>query len=526
MTGIPGKVATSLPLVLLVAFAWAGSGFAADLELVIAQPMVEVGTPIEVRLDVPTGDINIRSIPVRPAATIQYSGTESSVQIVNGQMSRRNSIKFQMTAPHEGRYVLGPVITNVGGKELRSNVAEVVAQKSESGDAVEIRTWTNPRQVFAGQLFREVVQVDYGAGVQPDTWGPPERPGVVALADEQEAIQTKEIVNVGGRTVNRLTLQRWMYAERAGTFRSRKGSITFLGPKAESRQGKRRPFGLDPFGMFGPKRQSRNYPIPESIIRVAPLPEPGAGQQFVGLVGELQVDVDLTETGPGRRQGVLTLAGVATGTGVRIEPWVVNGWRVYPDKPNIRQSIGKSGPRTVVDVPLDVVATGDPDGRRPVWFDPKNGTYQALSLDLPEAPVDQGGPAPVKSGLVGTLGSDPVPVDNVLAANPERVFESLATRNNGLLAVIVSVLLVPIGLVARRRDGFRPKYLDGSDLVAKLRELSDDNDQGRWQEVYGNIDPAATGVEGGIREIIAAALFAPTWQPPVDQVRAWLDQQK
>lgn len=437
------------------------------------------------------GDVDISGIR---DFRVMSQGTSSSVQIINGKMSRQTTYSYALLPLKKGRLVIPPLPVNQAGKthytgKIVVTVNDAPAQEKGERDLF-VESAVSDTSPYAGQpiaytfrLFR-AVQIANANLQKPDFKD--------FTSQELEDRKTyRKIIN--GREYVVTEINDILIPLSAGSF-SIGPAILKCDLVRRASRSRRSP--LDSFfndSFFGQNRlEPRIYRSKPITINVKPLPADSGTPTFSGLVGRFTIEssIEQAELKVGD-SSTLEVEIAGNGNLMDAEAPEVNipdGFKIYSDAPedNIRlDERGYTGSRTMR-YALVPVQAGDftiPPVRLK-YFDVESGTYQtvetkSVSLHVsPAAEEDQlaifrpGQNQPQQLGLSGKkvefTGHDILPVKETLD-----VLESEIQLSEGGFAILLAapaacyLLLMLVLRMVNRRENISSKMAKRSRFFLK-----------------------------------------------------------
>lgn len=505
----PGRV---LRLLLLLFLGWPISALAA-IQLRANRSVVAAGETVQLEIILPGESGTPGPIRTTPNVPIRQIGRSSSVSVVNGNVSRKTSIKYLLQTSVPGSITVLPIPVKLSGGTEYTNPIRIVVQEAEAGQTLEVTATVVPTVVVEGQAFELVVYILHGSQQIPRSWTPPTGSGIEMWPGEKDARQQTSVVSRGGQRFELLEIRRWMLATRPGVLTLSGGTLTVEGPQ---RRRRRDPF--DPFGMFGNRRNQSNRTIPGARLLVTALPTPPAHIQFAGLIGSFASRWRVRQKQANRVSALLLLDGDGSVPALNFSPWIQNGWQVYPDKPEIRRSIGRDGkPFAHISIPATLVPATDRGDTVPGWYDPIRKTWIRVSLPvglpLPSAVRGKTQNRETAASAIATTRMSPKRTKSGIPKRwfplPMLSFSSLLLLLSGSVFLLL-LLLFPRHLLRRR---FRWQSVVSTGLRRDSRE--------QWEGVFTRLQQIE-GTPVALLSILSDHLFAPDYHSPTEAIRTWM----
>ncbi|ACN16035.1 conserved hypothetical protein [Desulforapulum autotrophicum HRM2] len=274
-------------------------------------------------------------------------GTSTSVSIINGAYSRSVTHQYLLTAEQPGTLTIPPLPVTLDGEiaytdEIRVEVVKGQVTQTASRD-VFARSTLSRTTLVPGQQAIYTFRLYSAVQVANPRLAHPEFKGFsVKQAPDQESFN--ETVNGRSYTVTELTYV--LVAEKPGTLEIEPSIVTCDIPVA----GQNSPFNDPFFGnrLFSMGRhETRRFATDSFQVTVKPMPVPGKGVNFSGLVGHFSLGAGLDRTSV-RAGDSVTLTVTVSGTGnVMDAPIpVVNlpdSFKVYEDVPQEKITLTQEG---------------------------------------------------------------------------------------------------------------------------------------------------------------------------------------
>jgi len=240
------------------------------------------------------------SLPRVDGLTFDGPSTQTSVSIVNGQMSQSASFTYQVTPTRTGEFTIPAIEVNVSGKGyLTTPITLVVAKgatQTDSGQTLFARVRLASQQIYLGQTSPLEVQVYSRADVPLK--------GLAGFNCEADGLGFKflnklksatQVIN--GESFNIQLIQ-------GAISPTRVGAQTF-GPcmmkaqlQVQNRSRGGWPFGDSMFDEMMGRVQTREVAVPIDAVpvEVLALPDEGRPADFGGAVGQWNLDVTAKPT--------------------------------------------------------------------------------------------------------------------------------------------------------------------------------------------------------------------------------------
>jgi hypothetical protein len=328
------------------------------------------------------------SVPNVDGLTFAGPSTQSSVSIVNAQVSRSMSFVYQVTPRRMGEFIIPAIEVNVGGKNYFTEPIKLVvgkaAAQADLGQTLFGRVYLPSRQVYLGQTMPLQVQVLSRADLPLK--------GLGGFSYDADGLGFKFLQNlksgtqiINGESFNVQVIDGAISPTRAGmlTF----GPCILKAQLAVQKRGRSGwPFDDDFFANPFGRVETREVPVtidPVSI-EVLSLPEEGRPADFAGAIGQwnLEVTAKPTEVAVG---DPITLTIKVSGNGnIDTVPapklGSLEGFKTYdPTTKTTKDDLNTTGERVIqqVLIPRNTEAKELPEVRL-VYFDPMAKAYKAV----------------------------------------------------------------------------------------------------------------------------------------------------
>ena len=486
----------------------------AAVQLKANRTVVGAGDTVQLEIVLPDDKSVPGAIRTVPQVPIQRLGSNNSLTMINGSISRSSSITYLLQTSVPGVIQIAPIPVQVAGRTEFTNPLQIVVQKGESGSTLATTTIVEPAAVVEGEAFELVVRILHGSQLLPRSWVPPDGSGIEIWPGEKEARQTTRVVNSGGQQLEMVEIRRWMVATRPGVIAIAGGTLTVEEPQ---RRRPRDPF--DPFGMFGSRQAQSQREISGTRLQVSPLPSPPMDIQFVGLIGALRPRWQIRQRQANRITALLVLQGTGSAPAVNFSPWIEQGWQVYPDKAEIVATLSADGkPAVKISVPVTMVPTGATGGTTPGWYNPAAKSWEHLPLPIAQLPVQN--PAHLAA-------APSVPPPGAGASSPGNTAASdaptrwLAIPMPGVRTMLTATLVIGligaiylVPLPKRSRRG-RWRKLVSSAVRSDSRP--------QWEKLFTELQRDPEAPKSLVR-ILSDHLYAPEYRSPAAAIRQWLQE--
>lgn len=242
-----------------------------------------------------------------------YTSTSSSVQIINGSVSKTNTqtFSYHLRAIKAGTYTVPSASITVDNKKITSEPCEITVTASSSGSSsynnanntqsntsignknIYLEAIPNKKKVYLGEQILLTYRIFYNIPIsQLSVSKSPSYSGFWTkdITDNNGSLQQSSIV-VNGQQYNVATIQEIvMFPQKTGNLIIDPLDITCL---AQVKQERNRSYGYDPFDDFfndvmgssykSVKKDIKSQPI---TIEVEPLPTSNKPSSFKGAVGQ------------------------------------------------------------------------------------------------------------------------------------------------------------------------------------------------------------------------------------------------
>jgi hypothetical protein len=376
-------------------------------------------------------------------------GTSTSVQIVNGHMSRKKTYNYTLLARRQGRLTIPALAVDVDGKIYHSEpiAITVTRQPDTKSDRFEDKeAWVTAEvsdpTPFEGQQITYTFRLFNTVQIQNAQFQAPEFDGFSAK-EVKDRRNYRKIVN--GREVMVTEINYILIPLKSGS-QSIDPAVLQVGILRADRSDRQWPFDKffnDPFFNRG-SVQTRILQTDPVKVAVQPLPPPAADSNFAGLVGKFDLQAGIEGGGSLKVGDSATLAVTVEGRGNIMDAQppalqIPTAFKTYADNPQESVDMDRNGFhgkkifRTAL-VPLQA-------GRfelAPVtmtYFDVDQKAYRTLTAAVPALAVEASlqaaaPPATVASPPIKSLkekvtftGRDILPIkENLTAIQSHRPF--------------------------------------------------------------------------------------------------------
>jgi len=350
-------------------------------------------------------------LPSMPAFHIIPSGTSSSVQIINGDISSKKEYTYVLVPQNEGTFTIDPITVSVGGKEYKTEPVQLVISKSgaitkpqgvnplapfpqvthpptatspnnpdkESRDSW-ITTEVSNKNPYVGEQILYTFRFFTRARVAEATLTLPDFKDFLA---EEVVPEKKYYQEIGGDRFVVSEKVMSLFPLHEGKWDIAETLLRVEIPDVQSNN----PFANDPFfGFGGGKTRPKNLRSDPISLEVKALPSPPS--HFTNLVGQFSMTTELSSNSL-KVGDTTTLTITFSGTGNIKDATLPNNlldlgaFKMYSDKPatdTVKSENGIQGKKffKVALVPTQAGDTSIPEFSLS-YFDPKKGEYQTLN---------------------------------------------------------------------------------------------------------------------------------------------------
>ena len=445
-------------------------------------------------------------LPALPDFRVTSAGTSSSTQYINTQRSVSITYKYRLTPMNTGAIVIGPAKVQINGKNYSTQPITVEVQKTSSNattanKAAFVEAFLSSNKAYLGEqlvytfrLFHRVEAKNLNLRLPFDkSWFSKEE-----LGDPKTYIK---VVNGLQYHVQELSIA--LFPLKKGLVEVPSAIIELdIYNSAQGRNG-RDPFNQifrDPF--FGRGVQSEHKVLRSQPLSVVVLPLPDrAPKGFKNLIGQFNIAAEL-----GKRDlevgDTTTLTVTVSGRGnVRDisfdEPNLKNQFKIYPDKPEFKQTVQDNQIRgekvfKFALVPLEAGSRTLPEFSLP-YFDSENAQYriaktQPIFLNIKPSSAKENlnlvqsrqQDAPMTKPEIETLGTDILPIYTELDKFQSDGSNSLTFLGAGFGSPVVLFIISAFLMKRQNRMRYdvafyrrRNAYKNAS---KRLKQMSEHND--------------------------------------------------
>jgi hypothetical protein len=241
------------------------------------------------------------SVPKVDGLTFAGPSTQTTMSIVNGQMSQALGFTYQVTPTRTGEFTIPAIEVNVGDKSYLTAPIKLVVEKgaaqTDLGQTLFGRIRLASQQIYLGQVMPLEVLVFSRADVPLKSFG-----GFNCEADGlgfkflQNLKSGTQVIN--GESFNVQVIQGAISPTRTGTMNFGPCVVKAQLAVPRNRQSRRWPFDDSIFDDMMSRVQLREVPvtIDATPVEVLPLPEEGRPADFAGAVGQWNLEVTAKPT--------------------------------------------------------------------------------------------------------------------------------------------------------------------------------------------------------------------------------------
>jgi hypothetical protein len=320
---------------------------AAEIQAVVDRTHIGPEESVELMVTVKGGEGTVDISPIRDFKMMS-GGTSTSVQIINGRMSKEVNHTYTLIPLKEGRLVIPPLSVTIDNTTQKT--AEIVVtvspktQEKTGGRDVFAEGKVSNSSPYEGEPVVYTFKLFNAVQITNARFQKPEFPGFTAKEVEKSQKTYRTVLN--GREYNVTDLTILLIPVGAGT---KTIDPAILECDLVMRQTTRRsPFGMmdDPF--FGQGRlERRTFRTEPLSIVIKPLPPFDAKGQFSGLVGAFQIQSQMDKTTLNVGESA-TLSVTVSGTGnimdaATPEISIPDAFKSYKDAPQENIQPGMNG---------------------------------------------------------------------------------------------------------------------------------------------------------------------------------------
>lgn len=239
------------------------------------------------------------SLPNVDGLNFNGPSTQTSVSIVNGQMSQTMSYVYQVTPTRTGEFTIPAIEVNIGGKSYVTTPIKLVVEKgatqSDLGQSLFARVKVASQQIYLGQTAPLEIMIYSRADVPLK--------GLGGFGCEADGLGSKFLNNlksdsqvINGESFSVHVLEGAISPSRAGTLNF--GPCVLKAQLAVQKRGRSNSPIDDMFDQMMRRVEVREVPVTIDAlpIEVLPLPEKGRPADFAGAVGQWNLEVTAKPT--------------------------------------------------------------------------------------------------------------------------------------------------------------------------------------------------------------------------------------
>lgn len=320
---------------------------AAEIQAVVDRTHIGPGESLELTVSIKGGDGTVDISPIRDFKVLS-GGTSTSVQIINGQMSREVNHTYTLIPLKEGRLVIPP-LTVMSDKTPRKTAEIVVTvspntKEKTGGEDVFAEGQVSNSSPYTGEPFIYTFKLFNAVQITNARLQKPEFSGFMAKEVDNSRKTYRTVM--AGREYQVTDLNILLVPLGAGPKTIDPGSLECdIVVRQNTRRG---PFGILDDSFFGQGRvEPRVIRTEPLIVTVKPLPPFNGKGQFSGLVGTFQIQFDMDKTTLNVGESA-TLSVTVSGTGNIMdapapEISIPDAFKSYKDAPQENIQPGVNG---------------------------------------------------------------------------------------------------------------------------------------------------------------------------------------
>ena len=345
---MPGRILNHwIPVIVFAVMSLYAPVHAAEVEAVVDRTRIGPGESIDLTVSVKDGEGTVDISPIRDFRMIS-GGTSTSVQIVNGRMSKEVNHTYTLIPLKEGRLVIPPLTVMIDGTarktaEIIVTVSPKTQEKTGGQDVFAEGKVSNPSP-YEGEPIVYTFKLFNAVQIANARFQKPEFSGFTAKEVEKSQKTYRTVLN--GREYNVTDLAILLVPVGTGTKTIDPAILEcdlIMRPTT-----RRSPFGMmdDPF--FGQNRLEHRVIRTEPFnVSVKPLPPFDGTGHFSGLVGEFQIQSQLDKATLNVGESA-TLSVTVSGTGnipdaAAPEMAIPDAFKSYKDAPQENIQPGVNG---------------------------------------------------------------------------------------------------------------------------------------------------------------------------------------
>ncbi len=367
-----------------------GKTLADEVKAVIDRTRMTPEESAQLSIIVPGGEASVDVSVIKDFKVISQ-GTSSSIQIINGRVTREARYNYALLPLKEGALVIPAVEVRLDGKTYKTNSIQILVTRSQKEDhgrrPLFAEAALSDENLYVGQQFiytlrfYTAVRIANAGLQQPDFNG-------FTSKEIQRKEPFRQIVDGQEYTVTELAYI--LTPLKSGRIEINPAVLTC--DVVKQRPGSRRGFPFDsffddPFFSGGAELESRIVKTLPMEINVRSLPPDDGTEKFSGLLGriDLQVQLDQNKLKMGDSA---TMTIIISGQGNIMDAQlpemnIPDGFKLYPDSPQDEVAPGPNGysGKKTFRVALVAVAPGNYEIApiRLHYFDPADGKYHTLA---------------------------------------------------------------------------------------------------------------------------------------------------
>lgn len=490
---------------------YASQVFAGSMTAELDRTRVDIGESAQLAVTISGSLKDDISLPQVPGLNFQQMGTSTNVQIVNGSFSKETTYTFAVNADHAGTFQIPSIKATIDKEEVATAPLTVTfggagstpqgsAQSPPSGNTAQSGQNTQGNEPPPIFIERELSnQNPYEGQAILSTVRIFARVRVTSMVPERDSSPAWRVISQSGQK-NYETMRdnaRWHVIEinevivplKAGALAPPSFALqtTYIQPtKQRIRRGSI--WDLLQGSMDMGQEVSKKIASESKPIQVRPLPSEGRPAVVSDMVGDFKVSVDVSKRNLNSGE-TSTVSVKVSGRGALdrmadIKLPTLVGAKIYPDKPQLKESIDESGLKSSKEYKFAIVPSQVGEQRLGSIelgvFNPATAKWYSLKEDLgvltvagaagntaPQNPLP-GGPEPTVVATPDTnhnqLNSSPTPIE----INPANELGS-TDRSNPLKWFGIAILLLGLLAVAIFAKPLQKRYRSWSETksVAK-----------------------------------------------------------
>lgn len=422
--------------------------------------VVTLEDEITLTLEVTGADsVSIQTLNLPDGIAEGGRSTSRNIQIVNGRMSSNLSYNFTLIPERSGKFKIGPIKVEHGGKIYESNSIEVEIGGQSINESVAkgekdfyLKQWVDKERAFVNEKILYTIEFGRRVNIADASFSSFPKLAEFLIEEIEKGAEETRIIN--GVKYSIFKIKKAIFPAKSGLFTIESPMLSFFTFESSRRRSIFDDFGFG--GLMG-ERKRRTLKANPININVLSIPEEGKPISFTGLVGTFDIKAELSAKEV-KRGDSLTLTidifgeGNIKGIKTPLLPTLPD-FKIYDDKPLLEEKvigdkiIGKQSFKKAL-IPLS-------EGEftlSPIlisYFDPHLKKYVVKESEAKKIIVLPGdsenlnsvaSPFASSKKEVEILGKDILPIHN-------RV--KLFSRDSSISPILVSLLfLPPLGFVA------------------------------------------------------------------------------